>query len=374
MTILSQAENDELDRRANGSGEHREQPPPKPRLVPISWGHLHLLPKREPLIEGVLDVGAMSAIVGATGAYKTGLAIDWAAHIGLGRPWRGHQVRKGVGLYLAIEGGHGIAERFQAWRQYHGVDAVEGDVYVIPEPIDLAHGDADTRLLLQRCANLGRVDFIVADTVSRALAGGDENSSKDLGGFVRNCDLIRSETGAHLCGLHHLGKDETRGARGHSLLKAALDTELMATKTGHVGSLELTKQRDGPDGTHWGFVIELVDVGDGRQSYVVVPADAPTPIKSSRWTRGLSVFRDATAAAMIAHGQDHRPAGDGPIVKAVSVESVRIEHNRLYVHGGDGDRAEAERKAWSRALQNARYSHLIGSENSCGRDFIWLVS
>jgi hypothetical protein len=371
--MLSQVENDELDRLANGYGKHIEQPP-KLRLVPISWGHLHLLPKREPLIEGVLDVGTMSVIVGATGSYKTGLAIDWSAHIGLGIPWRGHNVRKGVALYLAVEGGRGIAERLEAWRQFHGVDAVEGDVYVIPEPIDLAHGEADTRLLLQRIADLRRVDFIVADTVSRALASGDENSSKDMGAFVRNCDLVRGETGAHLCALHHLGKDESRGARGHSLLKAAVDTELTATKTGRVGSLELTKQRDGPDGARWGFAIELVDVGDGKQSYVVVPADAPAPIKGSRWTRGLSVFRDAAAAAMLAHGQDHRPGGDGPIVKAVSVENVRTEHNRLYVHGGDGDRAEAERKAWARALKTARDNRVISSENSCGRDFIWLVS
>jgi hypothetical protein len=262
----------------------------------------------------------------------------------------------------------------------YGVDAVDGvnanesDVYVIPEPIDLAHGDADTKLLLQRIADIGPIDFIVADTVSRSLAGGDENSSKDMGGFVRNCDLIRSETGTHLCGLRHLGKDESRGARGHSLLKAALDTELTATKAGRNGTLELTKQRDGPDGTRWGFAIEPVDISEGKHSFVVVPADTATMPKGSRWTRRLSIFRDAAAAALLAEGQDHRPGGNGPIVKAVPVECIRTEHNRLYVHGGDGDRAEAERKAWARALKSARDNRLIGSENSCGRDFVWLIS
>jgi hypothetical protein len=243
----------EAERQAtNGDG----RPTLRQRLVPIRWGEIHLLPKREPLIEGVFDVGAMSALVGASGAYKTGIAIDWAGHIGTGMAWRGHAVRKGVALYLAVEGGRGIAERFEAWRQHNGVSADDGDVYVIPEPIDLAHGEADAKLLLERIAGIGRVDFIVADTLSRALAGGDENSSKDMGGLVHNCDLIRGEIGAHICVLHHLGKDETRGARGHSLLKAALDTELMATKAGRIGTLELTKQRDGLDGTRWGFAIE----------------------------------------------------------------------------------------------------------------------
>src|SRR5215831_10036306 len=81
---------------------------PRPRLVPIRWGEIQLLPKREPLIEGVFDVGAMSALVGASGAYKTGIAVDWAGHVGTGVPWRGHSVRKGVALYLAVEGGRGI--------------------------------------------------------------------------------------------------------------------------------------------------------------------------------------------------------------------------------------------------------------------------
>jgi hypothetical protein len=77
---------------------------------------------------------------------------------------------------------------------------------------------------------------------------------------------------------------------------------------------------------------------------------------------------------MLAHGQDHRPAGNGSIVRAVAVEDARAAHNRLYAHGGDGDRSEAERKAWKRALQNARGSHLIGSESSCGHDLIWMAS
>jgi RecA-family ATPase len=243
---------------------------PRPRLVPIRWGEIQLLPKREPLIEGVFDVGAMSALVGASGAYKTGIAVDWAGHVGTGVPWRGHSVRKGVALYLAVEGGRGIAERFEAWRQHNGVNADDGDVYLIPESIDLAHGDVDTKLLLERIVSIGPVDFIVADTLSRSLAGGDENSSKDMGGFVRNCDLIRSETGAHICVLHHLGKDESR-------MRMARTT--------------------------------------------VPPAMA-------RWSRRWP----------------SRTPG------------------------------QAERKAWSRALQTARGTHLIGGESSCGHDLIWLAS
>jgi len=137
------------------------------------------------------------------------------------------------------------------------------------------------------------LEFIGIDTTSRALAGGDENSPKDLGQFVRCCDIIRAETRAHLCTVHHLGKDESRGARGHSLLKAALDTEITAVKSGATGAIEVTKQRDHPDGQRFGFAIELVDLGDSKSSYVVIPSDAPPTLKACRWSRGLTVFRGA---------------------------------------------------------------------------------
>jgi hypothetical protein len=350
------------------------------RLRPVHWSALDALPRREPLIDGLLDVGAMSGIIGASGAYKTGHAIDLGGHIALGQTWRGKEVRRGSALYLAVEGGRGISERLAAWRKHHNVEANAGAFYVVPEPIDLAHGEADARLLLQRIAELQPslpfpLEFIAIDTTSRALAGGDENSSKDLGQFVRCCDIIRAQTGAHLCAVHHLGKDESRGARGHTLFKGALDTEITATKSGTAGTIEVTKQRDHPDGQRYGFAIEIVPLDDGTSSYVVVESDAPPPAsKASRWSHGLTVFKDAVAEATLAHGQDHCPAGNGSVVKAVTIEDARAAHNRLYAHAGDGDRSEAERKAWKRALQTARGNHLIGSESSCGHDLIWMAS
>jgi hypothetical protein len=141
-----------------------------------------------------------------------------------------------------------------------------------------------------------------------------------------------------------------------------------------IGTIEVTKQRDHPDGQRFGFAIELVDLRDGKNSYVVVPSDAPPVVKAARWSRGLTVFHEAMQDALLAHGQEHRPAGNGSVVKAVAVEDARAAHNRLYAHGGDGDRSEAERKAWNCALQTARGTHLIGSESSYGRDLIWLAS
>jgi len=56
-------------------------PAARGRLEPIHWGLLSSLPKREPLIEGLIDIGTLSAIVDATCAYKTWIALDLACHV-----------------------------------------------------------------------------------------------------------------------------------------------------------------------------------------------------------------------------------------------------------------------------------------------------
>ena len=55
--------------------------------------------------------------------------------------------------------------------------------------------------------------LIVVDTLARSMGAGDENTAKDIAMFIRNCDLLRQSTGAHVMLIHHTGKDEGRGAR-----------------------------------------------------------------------------------------------------------------------------------------------------------------
>ena len=63
---------------------------------------------------------------------------------------------------------------------------------------------------------------------------------------MADLDKIRRETGACVLVVHHTGKDEAKGARGHSLLRAAIDTEIAMTRNKDDGLIEIkaTKQRD----------------------------------------------------------------------------------------------------------------------------------
>jgi hypothetical protein len=90
--------------------------------------------------------------------------------------------------------------------------------------------------------------------LSRAIAGGDENSPVDMGAYVKNIDRLRKQTTAHLASIHHCGKDKARGARGHSLVRAATDTEIEIASR----AMTVKKQRDGADGIKFQFRLKPV--------------------------------------------------------------------------------------------------------------------
>ena len=133
---------------------------------------------------------------------------------------------------------------------------------VVPCPVDLLNTKADTNELIDLIELVAndfgqKVKFVVIDTLSRASAGGNENSPDDMGAFVMNVDKIRHATKTHLCIVHHSGKDRTRGARGHSLLRAGTDTELEVANK----QLKATEQRDRENGPPLAFDLIVHTLG-----------------------------------------------------------------------------------------------------------------
>ncbi|MBX9265093.1 helicase RepA family protein, partial [Klebsiella pneumoniae] len=94
------------------------------------------------------------------------------------------------------------------------------------------------------------VQLIVIDTLARCFGGNDENDAKDMGAFIEGCDTIKRETGATVLVVHHSGKDDTKGARGSSAFRAALDAEFNVRREGDGGAIILTctkvKDAEGP--------------------------------------------------------------------------------------------------------------------------------
>jgi RecA-family ATPase len=215
---------------------------------------------RDYVVKGWLDRGATGVMYGAANTGKSFLAIDLAHHVFEGRPWAGCRVQQGPVLYCAAEGGAMFANRLAARKARFAV---------LPGQLTLTGRNADTQALAETVAHLATVhgpfQLIVLDTMARVMGAADENAAPDIAQLVAACDHLRARTGAAVLLIHHSGKDAERGARGHSALRAAIDTEIQLS-TGEAGArmARATKQRDLPTGAECEFTLELITLGMDR--------------------------------------------------------------------------------------------------------------
>lgn len=255
------------------------------RFRPIPFANIQPVLEARYLVKGLLDASALSVLCGPSNVGKTFAVLHIALHIAMGREVFGLKVRRGGVIYVACEGGTGILSRVAAFRQKHSVSG-KVPFAVIIGAIDLRSTAADADALADAVTRAARdlgapISLIVIDTLARALAGGNENESKDMGALVCNADRIRQITGAHVQLIHHTGKDETKGMRGHSSLRGAIDTEIEVSRPqgSNTTTLSVTKQRDQSKDTRVAFTLEPVEIGidedgDPVTSCVVVETEA----------------------------------------------------------------------------------------------------
>lgn len=227
-------------------------------------------------VKGWIDRGGLSVLYGPSNTGKSFLALDLAHHVAKGLPWGGHRVTAGRVLYLAAEGGAGFTNRVAALK--------EPELWVAACPITLTGKDSQARDVVDTLHHLTAVggapfDLIVVDTLARVMGGSDENLAPAIAELLNELDYIRRATGAHVMLVHHSGKDGSRGARGHSSLRAAIDTEIALSRDDDTSQItaEVTKQRDGPTGGQFRFFLRRVVLGkdqDGDDVTTCVVATA----------------------------------------------------------------------------------------------------
>lgn len=235
------------------------------------------------LVEDLLDQGAMSVLYGDSNSGKTFLALDLSHCVATGRAWRGKKVRQGLVVYLAAEGGRAIHKRLGALRSRYG--AADTPLAVVTLPVDLLRGKEGRETVLKAVRAAEEhyglpCTLLVLDTLSRLMAGGNENAPDDMGTLVKNIDLVRSEIRAHVLTVHHSGKNAAAGARGHSLLRAATDTEIEVADR----QVSVTKQRDQDYEPAFSFDLEAITLGEAPDGKAITsclvryPAPGQAPL------------------------------------------------------------------------------------------------
>ena len=235
------------------------------------------------IIKNWLGESAISVVYGDSNCGKSFFAVDLAYHVAAGQNWFGQKVRAGNVLYVAAEGGRGFGKRIAAIRARKvGLDAAgKQNLSLLPLQIDL-HGAADSSAIINQ-AEPSQYSLVVVDTLAMSMGDGSENEGRDMGMFLSNIMRLKAYFNCHILIVHHTGKDRSKGARGHSSLRAALDTEIELKADLLVRVALVTKQRDMESGRKVAFTLEVVELGrdddlDAVTSCVVSSADIPDSI------------------------------------------------------------------------------------------------
>ncbi|EGQ7757949.1 AAA family ATPase [Vibrio vulnificus] len=193
------------------------------------------------LITGFIPKGSVGVMYGQSGARKSFVAIDCCCAIATGSLWHNQKTLSGAVVYVAAEGQMGISKRVKAWEIATGQQVTQ--LYILGQAVVMSDATAQTNLIqaIQEIEkhNEIKVELIVLDTLARNFSG-DENNNDAMGKFIRGCDFVKASTGASVLAIHHSGKDVSKGSRGHSSLKGAIDCEFQVSHNSKTGLTTLS--------------------------------------------------------------------------------------------------------------------------------------
>lgn len=329
-------------------------------------------------VERLLVVGAMSVIYGASNCGKTFFALDLSLHIAEGRSWFGREIAQGPVLYLALEGSHGIRNRIAAYQTAKGLEDARLPFFLVTQPLSLLDPAGDLAAIIKTAEQIADaagapISLIVIDTLSRAMAGGNENAPEDMTALVATGDHLRKATGAHVMWIHHSGKDAANGARGHSSLRAATDTEIEVISDDNGRRAEVRKQRDLDGGDVIRFELESVELGTNHRgkpvtSCVVRPESGDSTRKNpilqltGHDKRAYEILSNAIAA----EGQSGfagTPAG------LLSIPEAKWR-DHFYASAMPGDEQGTKQKAFRRAATKLQERRFV----AMGAGRVWTTS
>jgi hypothetical protein len=274
-----------------------ESPPPR-RGTDVLYRlltdvELEALEPARGIIGDVLFEDCIAYLFGESDTWKTFIAVAWSLCLAAEMAWLGHEVRGGPVIYVAAEGGRGLAKRVTAWKQHHRI-RTSVDLLALPMPVNLLDPGAMPRLVASIRAHPQLGDrkpvLIVFDTLARSMDGGDENGTMEANAVTSAASILRATFGCCVLVVHHSGKDPGRGMRGNSALKANADVVIRVVapalpegqrrKPGDVVVLHSDKSKDN---TNFDDIFvttaeeqwAMETTGEQRSSLVIIHADKP---------------------------------------------------------------------------------------------------
>lgn len=234
------------------------------------------------LVEGWFGAGEASAVYGAPGAAKSVMVEDLGLRISARWTWHNKPVMGGAVVYVALERAQLVKRRALAFRKKHDLPDLP---FAIVDGVHDFRDPKTAELIAFICRQVATltgeaVVLIIIDTLSRALAGGDENSPKDMGAIVTTVARLQQDTKAHVLLVHHMPHESDR-MRGHGALLGAMDTTVHVAKSGGSRVATVVKANDSEEGVSVAFDLESVEIGPNTAAPIVVTLDAPAAMSTT---------------------------------------------------------------------------------------------
>lgn len=321
--------------------DESKTPEGKPKPGKFRFEHSSLVPVFKPLewlIRDVLPDADLGVLYGEPGAGKSFMALDMAMAVATGRTWRDKVATPGAVAYVCAEGAAGFRRRYAAYLGANGLDASAIPFWFLDGAPNL-HGSDHLELVSALRADNIAPRLVVIDTLARTMGGADENSGEDMGAYIAHAGRLAELTDAMVLIVHHSGKDASRGARGHSSLRGAVDVELEVSASGGAWrTLAVTKQKDGEQLEPMQFKLRTVLMG---------MADDGTEITSCVVEHGASGGAERTPdrnrfAAQVLSAIDECMAVDTGVA---NVEDVIVATMRHFVHDASAGRDKRRQHA-----------------------------
>jgi putative DNA primase/helicase len=312
-------------------------------------------------IRNILPTTGLASIYGPSTSGKSFLALDMAAAIASGQPWFGNRVKQAPVVYVALEGEAGFRLRIIAWEAAHDEPMPDNLFFLILQPFKLTN-PIDVDQLGQVCPQ-GCV--IIIDTLNRAAPTANENESHDMGLILEASKRLQQQTNSLVILIHHTGKDETRGLRGHSSLLAAMDAALEVSRLNEQREWTVAKSKDGQDGASFGFRLSIEELEYDEYGEVVTSCAIQPAGGSNRDPSTLSLGANQKIALATITGL---LASDGEIIQSIGKQAIPFKQALVSIaEQMKGD--EVKRK-------NARAKEAINSlvrlgVFKCNGEYIW---
>jgi hypothetical protein len=324
------------------------------------------------VVKHVIPENSFGAINGQPACGKSFLSLDLAFHVAVlakmdpDTTWFGHRITHGGVIYVAPEGQQGFVKRVHALIKHYAVPAGDYPFVLLPTAIDLRSTEGDTKPLLKEIkAHAERMGVPLAlvfiDTLNRAMAGGDENSSADMGAFVANAERVRMETSATVIPVHHMNAAGER-ERGHSSFRGAWDFGVVVQRDEVGNTFSISKQKDGEEGGLHAFHLESVrvgvdDDGDDITTCIVIPDQTSDAARAP--AKKLAESAVVAYRALVACVDEQ---GRGLPIEGVQASGVTLRQWSDWMRRNDvpDTSDEAHRKAMRRAMDALQVAGKIG--------------